>query len=185
MSLQLSQIVAGMTLKATVQNFVDNAANPNAQVALGVAFAQSPPLGSGVAALQADRMWQSTGRVLVSAANETINLYSFAGIDIGAGAGNGPLGGAMAQIAIVAVLVINRATSIGNMVVGGQGTANAWLGGCLNANTSTLTFHPGGGAMLFDPSATAFTVGAASNNLLQVAASGGNITYDIYVLGRQ
>lgn len=178
----LANILVGLNLKALVQNIVDGTA-PDVSFQGGIAW--SPvALSNGNGANQANRWWQSQGRALGSGANETINLNTLAGLDIGAGAGNSPVGLAYANTRLVALFLFNWTSSAGKMVLGGQGTANAWLGP-MNVNTSTLSYGPGGVHFSFDPTAAAFPIGGASNNLLEVAASGGAITYSILALMSQ
>src|SRR5579872_1497365 len=100
MSLSLASIQFKAQLAAILSNQIDGGV-AGSSVNLGVAFAPAVSLGNGNGNNQANRFWQSTARILASGGSETINLYSFAGIDIGAGAGNGPLGGAMALTEIV------------------------------------------------------------------------------------
>lgn len=184
MSLSLASIAFTTAVKATVQNTIDGTV-ANSAVALGVTRSPSTALTSGTGAYQANRFWQSTGRVLGSSASETINLYSFSGIDVGAGSGNGPLGGAMALTNIVGLLICVSPSSADTITVGGQGTSNAWTG-IFSSNAVTIgPFRAGGHFEFFDPSASAPAVGSASNNLLKILAGAGGATYDIYVLGRQ
>jgi hypothetical protein len=184
MSLSLASIQFKAALAAIINNTIDNAA-AGSSVSLGIS--QGPPvaLTNGTGANQANRFWQSTGRTLTGGTNEDLNLYSFAGLDIGAGAGNGPLGGALAQTEIVGLLIVNESGSVGNLNIGGQGTANAWTS-WISSNAATVgPFKPGSCFEMFVPLQPALVVGAANNNLLRIAAAGGNVLYDIYILGRQ
>jgi hypothetical protein len=180
---KLSQITVSAALRATLTNDIDGGTN-NVSWAGGV----TQSLGSfinGTAANQANRIWQDQGRPITSGANEDLNVYSYAGIDIGGGAGNDALGQAMALIEIVALLIYNQTGSAGNLLIGGQGTANAWTS-WISSNAATLgPVKPGGLFQLGMPGQPAMAVGNANNNLLRVAASGGNVTYNIFILGRQ
>ena len=186
MSLSLASIQFKAALQATVKNQVDN--TNISSIDLGIA--QGPPtsLQTGTGANQANRFWQSTARILTAGTHEDINLYSFAGIDIGAGAGNGPLGGAMALIEIVGILVVNETVaqgSIGTLTIGGVGAASGWTS-VFGTNTDTIKgFSPGSCWEIFNPVQPAWVVGSANNNLLRIAAVTSNVLYDIYVLGRQ
>lgn len=184
MSLSLASFSFSSTFKATVANTVDGASGITPQASMGVAWSPTTKLANGTGANQATRFWQSTGRTLTGATSETINLYSFAGIDIGGGAGNGPLGGALALTEIVGIFIHNQDVSVGNLTLFGEGSANAWTP-VVSSNAVTVgPFKPGAVFEIFEPLQPAWVVGNANNNLLKIASSA-NVTYDIYVLGRQ
>lgn len=178
----LSAIQFMLQLKATVQNTVDVGAGLTPSVPMGIAI-QSPKLTSGNSTNQANRFWQNTGRILASGTSENLNVYSLSGIDIGGGSGNDALGIPYAMTKIIAILIQNDPTSVGNMLIGGQASANAWTS-WIGSNSDTCgPFPPGACWMLFNPAG--FTVGSASNNLLKIAASGGQVIYNPYILGSQ
>lgn len=167
------------TLKATLQNIIDNGQG-TPQLPLGTSFADT--ILNGNAAGQANRFWQSSLRILTT--NETINVYNFSGLDIGAGAGNDGQGIALALTAIVDFLVVSDPTSVGNLIVGGLASANQWPNN-LFANTDYLCppIPPGGDFEFNAPNGQA--VGSANNNQVKFTASGGNVIYSLYILGKQ
>jgi hypothetical protein len=176
----LPTITHARTLKCTVQNLVDGALASSVDAGVQRSI---PKITNGNAASQANRFWQRTQHALTSGSHEDINLFSFAGIDVGAGAGNDGLGVAMALAKVVAVLIVNDPASIGNLVIGGEGTANTWTS-WISSNAATVgPYTPGADFSLFVPAGLA--VGSANNQLLRIAAAGGNVVYDMYVLGNQ
>ena len=177
----LSQIVIRAQLSAYLQNSVDGG-NLLPSVSGGVSYAPPTALTSGSGANQAQKWWQSTARALASGASETLNLYDFAGIDIGAGAGNDPDGIPLVVADVVGMLVVVEASSAGALLIGGDGTSAAWtslLDGSATAQIGPI--HPGGMFMAADP-ASGFPVVNTTNCNLKMTASGGAVTYDIYLL---
>lgn len=138
----------------------------------------------GIVLDKANRIWESKGRVIASAASEDIDVYDFGSIDIGAGAGLDALGQALALAKIVLVLIRNRATSVGTLLVGGKATTAAW-NSPFNADDDALTpVLPGGVLLWYAPSLAGYAVADTTNHLLKMAASGGDVTYDITIIGR-
>jgi len=139
----------------------------------------------GVAIDQADKLWASQNRVLNSAATENIDVYNFGAIDIGTGPGEDPLGNALALVSAVGLIVISDPASVGVLIVGGEGSAAAWSAPFNNVNTGAVVVRPGGILTMWAPGSVGFVIGGAStNHLLKMLASGGAVTYSIYVIGR-
>ena len=91
----------------------------------------------------------------------------------------------MALTEICGILIYSTLASVGTLTIGGQGTANAWTS-WIGSNTQTVgPINPGGLFFLAETAEPAWAVGNASNNLLRLTAAGGNVTYDMYILGRQ
>lgn len=150
------------------------------------AFNYALAIADGTSLNQADKLWFSTGRTLSQNANETLDVYDFASLDIGAGSGEDPLGGALALAEIMALMVINRSTSAGKILVGGDGTTAAW-NSIFNADDDAVLgpLGPGGMALICDPNAVSFAVADSTNHLLKVTENNtGAVTYDIAILGR-
>lgn len=141
-------------------------------------------LTDGVGADEADARWQSEGRALTSGNSETIDVHDFGSLDIGAGAGLDQLGQALSLADLVILLIVNRATSAGTLLVGADGTTAAFNSIFNGDDEAALSLPPAAGVLLFAPGATAFAVADTSNHLLKIAASGGNCTYDAYIIGR-
>ncbi|HBH54951.1 MAG TPA: hypothetical protein DDY91_23970 [Planctomycetaceae bacterium] len=179
----LSTVSAQAILRATVGATADGGvitATGSHGVAQSVNFSASGT-GSG----QADRFWQSTGRTLSSAATEDLDVYDLGSLDIsGAGAGRDALGQLWTVAEIAGLLVFNRSTSAGNLLVGNNNTTAAW-NSILNASdTAAITLPPSGILLLASTNDPAWAVADATNHLLRFTASGGAVTYDVYLLGR-
>ena len=179
----LSTVSAQAILRATVGATADGGvitATGSHGVAQSVNFSASGT-GSG----QADRFWQSTGRTLSSAATEDLDVYDLGSLDIsGAGAGRDALGQLWTVAEIAGLLVFNRSTSAGNLLVGNNNTTAAW-NSILNASdTAAITLPPSGILLLTSTNDPAWAVADATNHLLRFTASGGAVTYDVYLLGR-
>lgn len=182
----LSSIVLSMTLKATQVLSLDGATK-SAAAALGDAITKALTTGTGPN--QADKIWADAARTINSGSSEDIDLYDLAAFDIGAGAGKGPMGQAIALAEVVALLVYVDPVSTGKLWIGGKNTAAAWqsafhLDGVADDGAGVGPFGPGGGCLLFEPNDPAFLVADTSNHLLKMRATGGNVTYYPIVLGR-
>lgn len=179
----LSTISARAILQATVINTSDGAVL-TASAAHGAQQAVTFS-ASGTGAGQADRFWQSTGRTLASGGAEDIDVYDLGSLDIsGAGAGRDALGQAWTVAEIAGMLVFNRAASAGKLLIGGKGTSAAWSD-WLNANDDAeLTLPPSGIFLIAATNDPAWAVADTTNHLLTMTASGGAVTYDLYLLGR-
>jgi len=140
-------------------------------------------LTNGVSINQSNRAWENRDIALTSAATDTIDLYDLGSIDIGAGAGADGVGQALVFEEIVGIIIVNESTSTGSLEVF-PNAVNGWdpigihtvaLGGAL---------PPDGMLMKYSPNTDAFDVTDASSHKIDLKASGGNLTYSIYVIGR-
>ena len=139
---------------------------------------------NGVSASQANRAWQSTNRAIASGAQEIIDVYQFAGIDIGGGDGNDGLGQALLLEEIVGIAIINEnAVDAAGRLEVFPAASEGW------APIGTHTVATGGSLggqgvlMKIDYTETGFDVSASSHRIT-FRASGGDVTYSIYIFGR-
>jgi hypothetical protein len=169
-----------VSLSSVLQNVLTNSLGT---ASASIDFSSTYSITDGTTSDKADKVWASTGRTLSGAADETIDVYDFGSLDIGAGAGKDPLSGTLALAEICFLIVSNRSTSTGTLTVGGDGTTAAWNAWCNADDDGAITLKPGmlhviGG--LVDP---AFAVADTTSHLLKMASSA-NLTYDIYIIGR-
>jgi hypothetical protein len=151
----------------------------------GFTFTPLTALATGTAANQADRIWQSRGRALADGTNEDLDIYDFAGLDIGAGAGEDAVGQPMILAEVVALMIVNTSTTAATITIGGEGSTAAWNSPFGGSDTNTIgPIPPGGCLLLFSPKDGGWPVADTSNHLLQVAAAGAAATYDIVILGK-
>jgi hypothetical protein len=180
MTIEIQNARIQATLGASLLNTTGNAsAEPAAQAMVSGSRAYD----FGVAAGQMSLVWAVLDREILDAANDDINVQTFTGLDIGGGAGRDLLGAGPINWSLIGgIMVVNRASSTGSLVVGGEGSANAWNSLLNGSDTAKLApLPPGGFFALSVP--TGLAVGAG-NNLLRLAASGGDLTYDLGLLGR-
>ena len=179
----LSTMSARAILQATLINTSDNGVLTSS--AAHGAQQSVTFTASGTGAGQADRFWQSTGRTLTSGGSEDLDVYDLGSLDIsGAGAGRDANGQVWTVAEIAGMLVYNRPTSAGKLLIGGKGTAAAWSE-WLNANDDAeLTLPPSGIFLIASTNDPAWAVADTSSHLLTMLASGGAVTYDVYLLGR-
>lgn len=181
MARSLQQIQVTAQLKAVLRNTVDSGA---ASIQQGQDISPSTALDSGTAANQADRVIDKRGIAIASGNDTDIDLYDLAGFNVGGGAGNDALGQATTLAEVVALMVSNRAASEGDLLVGGEGTEAAWSAPFDDDDDAVLVVKPGGCFLLFAPTDPAYPVTDTSNHLLTLAASGGDVTCDVVILGR-
>jgi hypothetical protein len=146
-------------------------------------FSINDSLATGTEVDQADRLWFSKGRVLATGTSEDIDVYDLASVDIGAGSGSDALGQSFALTELVALVVHNKAAS-GNLKVGGKGTTAAFSSLFDSDDDAKIIVKAGGFAILYAPADPAYEVADTSNHVLKVQASGGEVTYDILIIGR-
>lgn len=137
---------------------------------------------SGNQANQAEAHWASVGRELAENASETIDLYDFGSLDIGAGEGLDPLGQALASASVRMLLIVNHADSEGTLLIGADGTTAAWNSLFNGDDEACMKCPPGSVRLMLDP-IEGLAVEDSTNHLLKMAATGGDLKYDIYVWG--
>ena len=169
------------TLTASLRNTVTDGSV--ASITVG-GLKVNTKLDSGVEAEEANRAWQREGVRITSGGTEDIDLYDFAGIDIGGGAGNDGLGQAMALEEIMGLLLVSDSTSVGQLEIMPANPANYWT--CMPKHTVALgnALKAGGALLIFQPNTDAFDVVDASSHVIRLGANGGNVDYSMYILAR-
>lgn len=170
---------------ATVSNLLD--ANDTGKARITHETQELIEIASGTLASMADRCWSDKGRTLTSGNDVQIDVFDFGGENVGAGDGMDPLGQDIELAEIVGILAVNDSSSDGDLVLGGdQGEANAadfnipW-----NAvDGDAIIVKPGGFLLLVAPPDPAYAVADSTAHMLTCGASGGDITYDLHILGR-
>ena len=144
----------------------------------------APSLSSGVSANQANRAWQTKSNTIASGAQETIDISTFEGKDIGGGAGNDALGQAMDLEEIVAIIIHNEnaVTAAGQLeIVPANSQGWAPIGSHTVATGGALI---GGGLLAkVNPAEAGFDVSGSSHRIT-LKANGGAVSYGMYILGR-
>ena len=143
-------------------------------------------LTNGVDAEQANRSWQSLDRKLSNGAEETIDLFDFGTINIGAGAGLDGLGQTLNIVEIVAIAIVNTtAIAKSGLIEIQPGTGSpGWgaIGVHTEANGGALT--PQGLLLKTSIHADGFAVTDGTNHTIKIRAVNGSVTYSIYLIGR-
>ena len=169
-------------MTATVQNTLDDG---RATTVAHPLLNYAPSLSNGIGPNQANRGWQSTNRPLANGANETLDLYDFAGVDLGAGAGLDGVGQAVVHEEIVAIAIVNEnAIGAAGQLEIRPGPGNGWspIGIHTVANGGALRGQ--GFLMKVQPADDGFDVTDAANHLIRFTSNGGALTYSIYLLAR-
>lgn len=145
----------------------------------------SKTLTGGVSANQANRVWESKNRTLADTYQEIIDLYDFTGVDIGAGAGKDALGLDIIMEEVIAIAIVNEnlVTEDGQLEIF-PSASNGWqaIGSHTVANGGALL----GQGCLFKSNVAenGFNVEKDEGSRITLRASGGSVTYSIYILGR-
>lgn len=128
-------------------------------------------LENGVVIDTADKIWYDR-RTVNDAADDDLDL---------AGGVTDAFGNALTFAKIKAILVHNRNTTAAeNLLVGG---GSAPIVSHLGAGGDIVRVGPGGVFLLWNPSLAAYAVTATTADILRLTGSGGDITYDIAVVG--
>jgi hypothetical protein len=162
------------------KNVLTDAETPTYDSEYGYAADLTTGTGSG----EADRIFTSQGRELTSGTSEDIDLYDLNLLDIGAGAGNDPLGQPWVVREIVYLSIVNSSTSDGTLKVGGKGNAQTWSAPFNGDDDALVLVVPRGFVQLYGASDPAYAVANTTNHVLKIEASGGDCTYDIVVVAR-
>ncbi len=180
MSRSLSSPKFNLKLSATVTNTLTDATGVTAtQPSLNYV----PVLTDGIEANQANRGWQGASRTILSGHQEIIDLDSF--IDIGAGVGNDAVGLALTLEEIVALVVVNEnAVGVAGQLEIAPSNSEGWtpIGSHTVANGGALRGQ--GMLCMVQLAADGFDVDPASSHRITFKATGGNVTYGMYILGR-
>ncbi len=168
-------------LSGTVTNTLDDASTVSVSQP-SLSYSQS--MADGISDSQANRGWQSKSRSLTEDSQEIIDLYNFAGLDIGAGDGNDAVGQALTLEEIVAIAIVNENDSdeLGTLEIL-PSDSEGWtpIGTHTEATQGALL---GQGMLLkVQPAEAAFDVSEGSHRITLRAVNGA-VDYSIYVLGR-
>lgn len=183
MSLEINRL--RIDIAGTLTNDLSEDGEAGGAVSLGIEYAFLQAFTDGDGSGEADAYWASKGRELASGADETIDLYDFAALDIGAGAGLDPVGQAITLAGVVGFIIYNRPDSVGTLTVGAEGSAAAWNSPFAGEDDEAGLVVPPGAIRAFADPITALAVADSSNHLLKIAAAGGAVKYDIIIIGRR
>lgn len=138
---------------------------------------------SGTGANQFNRGWKKHSWALTDTSSFNLDLYDLGSADIGAGAGEDPLGLTQANTELVGMYVSSATTSVGSILIGGEGSTAAWnsmlaVSGTAS-DTAQIKLLPGAVLVVVAPLASAYAIADTSNHLLKFLASGGAVTFDV------
>jgi hypothetical protein len=128
-------------------------------------------LADGSLINQADILW-SDQRTVNDAANDDLDL---------AGGLTDAFGNTLTFSLVKGIYVRNRNTTAAENldIGGGSNTFNTWLG----SDGDIVTVGPNGVFMIWNPSLAGYAVTASTGDILRLTGEGGNITYDIAIIG--
>jgi hypothetical protein len=142
-------------------------------------------LATGTDAEETDRLWISKDRTITAGGYETIDVYDFGSIDIGAGAGKDPLGQslALAEIRGLFIEVADDASYPGSLVVGGEGSGAEWNSLFNGTDGREIIIKPNSLFLALTKNDPGWAVADSTNHLLKMSASGGAVKYSIAIIG--
>ena len=100
----LSSTKVSVGVSSSIRNTLSD--NSVAQVPINRSIQDT--ITNGVSLNEGNRAWAWRDQTILSAATQLIDLYDFAGIDIGAGAGLDGVGQALALEEIVTIMIVNE-----------------------------------------------------------------------------
>lgn len=177
----LDQIVVQFICTSTLKNSLDDT-HVLAEAPAGGDFTPATALTSGTTANQANKLLQNRDSSINSGTSVTVNLNASAGFFVGALTGTDLLGNTVTLVEVVALLIRNQGP--GDLLIGGEGSADAWSSPFNGSTSAKVLLKAGGMFEIFAPTDPAYAVGTTDNRKLKLEASGGNVIYDIIVLGR-
>jgi hypothetical protein len=90
------------------------------------------------------------------------------------------LGVAWAPARIKGIIVVAAAANTGNVLFRRPASNGVPF---MSAAADEIPIHPGGVVIIWAPSAAGYVVTAGTGDLIELAASAGTVTYDIYIIG--
>ena len=178
-SLSSPKVIAKMD--GIVRNTLDDSTEIDARLLADI----NTTLTSGDGASQANRGWQWKNKSIAAGANVVIDVYDFAGLSTGAGAGNDMLGQPLLLDDIVAILIKNENAvgAAGTLEIEPDGT-NGWtpIGTHTTANLSGI--RGGGFLYKYQPDASGFIVTDGASNRIKLTANGADVEYSVWIWGR-
>lgn len=175
MATTLSQLTCSMQLTAFLANTIQGTTVKHNNNVMDFSLA----LTAGTTANKANVFYTETDRVKASG-NDDLDFFDLAVLD----QTTDILGNTITFTEIVALIIRNQSTSAGDALCGGIGATTAWNSMFNGDDDALLILQPGAFFMITAPEDPGFLVADTSNHLFRVAASGGSITYDIGILGR-
>ncbi len=170
-----------LDITATITNTLDTGARATASINPSLI---DMTLDSGVSASQANRAWEEIGISITDTNTLDVNLRTCGARDIGAGVGKDAVGQSVLHEEIVCLIVyktggtgrleINPTLPTSPLLWLPVNTAVDSLGGALNT---------GGVRMWFDSDTAALDTTPSEANV-RFKATGGDVTFDLYVIGR-
>lgn len=177
--------VVQIQFTGVIQNIL-NADEDAAEAAWGEVLS-AISLSTGSEDNQINRAISKKGMTLASAATMLIDMFDFAGFDCGAGDGKDMLGQSMALEKIVGLLIVLKAASDGELVIGAENSSaalNSIFNGRDDAGTTIQATAVNPGIFfLFNP-ADGYSVTDVTNHLLKLESRGGVSNFSFYMIGR-
>lgn len=169
-----------LDFSSTIKNTLDD--GHIASLKVGQRILQSR-LTNGIGARQTNRAWEEQGITITSGNTLDLDLYDYAGRDIGAGAGRDALGQVL-TIEEIVCLVIHKTAGAGSLEIMPTVPTNGvtWIPAQTVANGGALKTN--GIRMFYQEDEDAFDIEDASSHMLRLGANGGAVTFSIFVAGR-
>jgi hypothetical protein len=145
-------------------------------------------LSTGVEDDQINRAIGKRTNDLASGSQLLLDVFDFAGMDVGGGDGRDMVGQPMALDEIVGLMVVLRPGSAGALKIGGEGSGACWnslFDGNDNARAVIRATNTNPGIFLaLCPNVLGWDVADVSNHLLKFEAVGGDCEFGWAIIGR-
>lgn len=187
-SRSLTSTKLSISLSTTLTNTLEDSTK-NATSQVGLAPIKSLTLTSGVKTGQANRAWENNQITITENSNLEINLATFAGQDIGVGAGNDAVGLAMDLQEIVWIYIENTSTELAGAAGGPflevmPATASGWTPIGEHEHSKGASIGAGGIIFKSNTGQAGFDVIPGTSERIRLTAKEGDVTCKIMILGR-
>lgn len=168
-----------LRVSCVVQNTLEDGSVAKATV--GRAYLNDD-LADGVEASQCNRALQYQGSLAENASLD-MDLYDYAALDLGAGAGLDGLGQTL-TIEEIVLIMIKQTGGTGRLEIQRTTPSNPvpWAPVLTVANGGAL--RSGGVVLMYNPGEDALDVEEASEDTLRLTATGGTATFTVLILGK-
>ena len=181
MSTRTAESEVKLAFASSIKNLVDSGVYATASIGQTVV---SGKILSGVSASQANRAWELRAHTIINGTTIDIDLYDYAGWDIGAGAGNDALGQTL-TIEEIVCLVVKQVSGDGQLEIQPSVPTSGgltWAPQMTVANGGAL--RAGACICLFCSHTHGFDIDDGVSHVLRLGAKNGHVVADVYVLGR-
>jgi len=181
-----TRTVSGVQLKVTLSGNLVLTLDDDSVSTAPISASISRSIASGVSSGRANRYWPWKSKTLNAGASQVIDLYDFAGLDIGSGTGRDQLGQEMSpHEEVVTIIIVNENTlTAGGYLEIEPDATNGWTP--IGTHTVATGGALGGQGVLVKSQTieAGFDITDGASHRIKLTAVTNSVTYSVYVLGR-